>query len=504
MNPRVSRFAFAALGLAVLMGGAGLIWRVIHPLHIPLTPVVLKGLAPVARTDTPVVFPHPRVMTLPNGLRVFVLEDHRLPTVEYRLSLRAGTVFESLPGAASLTASMMTEGTQTRSEPALAEATEQWGARLAVNADQEHCVVHLIGPSDAALSLLEILSDVTLHPAFAENRLERVKFQKAALGSQLNNSGRVTERVSGRLFYGNTPYAVLPATAEDYAALNQQDVIAFYERCYQPAGAVLGIVGDVQAGEVLPRVRHLFASWQPSPLPSPLPPADFAPKISRHVALVNWRDNTDTYLTFQCAAVARRDPDYIPFLVTNQLLGGYSSGRLFQTLREANGYTYGASSWLTTPSWPGLWSAETTVRAEDTQDAVRTVDDELKHLRDDLVPDEELERAQGSLIGNLALTRERPGSLLYSFSEIFEYNLPADYWQTYPARIQAVTPQDVRRIARKYLTEERVQIIAIGSAAKIEGDFRGEGSVDSYDDKGDPEKEKHHSLLQLPAWLQPR
>ena len=500
MKSRLPRFALAAFAAVVLTGGVFL-WRRAHPAHVPLIPVVLKGLAPVAMTDVPVVFPHPRTATLPNGLRVFVLEDHRLPTVEYRLSLRAGTVFEPLPGVADLTASMMTEGTQSRSELALAEATEQWGARLTVNADEERCALHVSGPSEASPALLEVLSDALLHPAFAPDRLERVKFQKTALDSQLNNSGRATDRVSGRLFYGTSPYAVLPATAGDYATLTQQDVIAFYERCYRPNGAVLGIAGDVRADAVLAQARHLFASWQPSPHITPLPPAHFALKISRHVALVDWHDNTDTHLTFQCAAVSRRDPDYIPFLVTNHLLGGYSSGRLFQNLREANGYTYGASSWLTTPSWPGLWGAATTVPADNTQDAVRVVDEELRRLRDGLVPDEELTRAKRSLIGNLALTQERPGNLLYSLSELFEYNLPPDYWQTYPARIQAVTAQDVQRIARTYLTEARVQIIAIGPAAKIEGGLRREGPVDLYDAAGFPQKEKNHSRLRLPAWL---
>lgn len=504
MKRPVRRAALIALAGLVLLVVAGLIWRATHSVHVPLTPVVLKGLAPVARTMLPLAYPHPRIAALPNGLRVFILEDHRLPTVEYRLSLRAGTVFETLPGAADLTASMLTEGTQTRSELALAEATEQWGALLSVNADDEHCVIHVTGPAEAASPLLEILSDVALHPAFAEDQLERVKFQKTALNSQLNDSGRVLDRVSGPLFYGNTPYAALPATSEDYAALNQQDVIAFYERCYRPNGAVLGIIGDVQAGDMLARVQHVFASWQPSSVTPPLPPARFMPKASRHVALIDWRYATHAILTFQSLAVSRDDPDYIPFVVTNRLLGGYSAGRLFQNLRESHGYAYRASSWLTSPAWPGLWNAGTRVPIEDTQDAVHVVDEELRRLRDTPIPDEELGRAKRSLIGNLALTRERPASLLSSYSDLFEHHLPSDYWQTYPARIQAVTPQDVQRIARKYLTEEHVQIIAIGPTAKIEGDLRGEGPVDSYDSKGYPQIAKHHSLLQFPAWLRPQ
>jgi len=499
MKPFPQRLAVSGLVCAVVLGGYGL-WRAAHPLHRPLQAVVLKGLAPVAPASAPKPFPQPSVVTLPNGLRVFVLEDHRLPTVECRLALRAGPVFEMLPGTASLTAALITEGTQTRSELALAQATEQWGARLTVQAENEHCVLRLAGPSEAAPALLDVLGDVVLHPAFAENRLARVRFQQAALDSQQVNSTSVAGRVSGRLFYGDTPYALPAATARDYDALGRQDVIAFYERLYRPNGAVLGIVGDVRAADILPRVRRLFAPWPPAPVTPPLPVAPFIAPNARRVALVDWRYGADTFLTFQSLIVGRGDPDYVPLAVANQLLGGYSSGRLFQNLRESNGYTYGASSWLAAASWPGLWSAGTSVPYEDTQDAVRAVNEELRRLREEPVPGEELARAKRSLIGGFALTRDRPGDLLGRLMDVYEYGLPPDYWQAYPARVQAVTARDIQRIARKYLAADHVQIIAIGPAAKIEGDLRSEGPIDRYDERGYPLSAKHHAGLRLSTW----
>ncbi len=482
------------------MGSGYGLWRAAHPVHHPLPALVLKGLAPVAAASAPKPFPQPRVVTLPNGLHVFVLEDHRLPTVECRLALRAGSVFETLPGAASLTAAMMTEGTETRSELALAEATEQQGARLTVQAENERCVVRVVGPSQAAPALLDVLGDVVLHPAFAQDRLERVRFQKTALDSQTIGSVSATSRVSGRLFYGDTPYALPAATAQDYHALNRQDVIAFYERFYRPNGAVLGIVGDVRADDVLARVLRLFAPWPAASITPPLPVAPFVAPAVRRVALVDWQYSSDTLLTFQSLAVGRGDPNFIPLTVANQVLGGYSSGRLFQDLRESNGYTYGASSWLAAASWPGLWNAGASVPYEDTGDAVRAVDEELRRLREEPVPDEELARAKRSLIGGLALTRDRPGDLLGHLMDVYEYGLPPDYWQTYPARVQAVSARDVQRVARKYLAAERVQIIALGPAAKIEGDLRPEGPVDRYDERGYPVAEKRRAGLRLPNW----
>ena len=497
--PRL-RPALLALASAVVLGGGYGLWRATHPVHHPIPALVLKGQAPVAPASAPKPFPQPRVVTLPNGLCIFVLEDHRLPTVECRLALRAGSVFETLPGAASLTADMMTEGTETRNELALAEATEQQGARLTVQAENERCVVRFVGPSEAAPVLLDVLGDIVLHPAFAEDRLERVRFQKTALDSQMTGSVSATSRVSGRLFYGDTPYALPAATAKDYHALGRQDVIAFYERFYRPNGAVLGIVGDVRADDVLAHVRHLFASWPAVPGTPPLPVAPFVAPAARRVALVDWRYASDTLLTFQSLVVGRGDPDFIPLTVTNQILGGYSSGRLFQNLRESNGYTYGASSWLAVASWPGLWNASTSVPYEDTRDAVRAVDEELRRLREEPVPDEELARAKRSLIGGFALTRDRPGDLLGHLMDVYEYGLPPDYWQAYPTHIQAVSAQDVQRVARKYLAAERIQIIALGPAAKIEGDLRPEGPVDRYNERGYPMAEKRRTGLHLPSW----
>ena len=500
MKPSSLRLALPALVSTVVLGGLLGLWRVLHPPHRPLQAVVLKGQAPLSPASAPRPFPKPRVIVLPNGLRVFVLEDHRLPTVECRLSLRAGSVFETLPGAASLTAALMTEGTETRSAPALAQATEQWGARLTAQAGNERCVLRVVGPSEAATALLDVLGDVALHPAFMEGRLEHVRFQQAALDSQQTNSATVTSRVSGRLFYGDTPYALPAATPKDYEALTRQDVIAFYERFYRPNGAVLGIVGDVRASDILPRVQRLFAFWPAAPVTPALPLAPFVTPSAHSVALVDWPYSADTFLTFQSLIVGRGDPDFIPLTVTNQILGGSSSGRLFQDLRESNGYTYGASSWLVAASWPGLWNAGASVPYEDTRDAVRAVDGELRRLCREPVPDAELARAKRSLIGSFALTQSRHSTLLGDLMDVYEYGLPMDYWQTYPAHVQAVTGRDIQRIARKYLAADRVQIIALGPASKIEGDLRPEGRVDRYDRRGYPAAEKHRPQLRLPAW----
>ncbi len=501
MNPRLRRYVLLVLALLLVGVGAFFAWRWTHPAPVGLQAVVRKGLAPVAPDTPSTPFPQPVVVTLSNGLHVFVIEDHRLPTIECRLTVRAGRVFEPLPGLATLTAALMTEGTQSRNEFALAQATEQQGATLTAWADDERAVLRLSGPAESAPLLLSLLSDVVQHPAFAPNSLAQVKFRKTAWNEQQTNASRVRDRISGRLFYGDTPYAALPPTADDFQALTQQDVIAFYTDFYRPNGASLGIIGDVHSADIQAQIARQFSSWSAAALTPPLPVARFVPKTSSRVSLADWQYNTDTILTFQCLAVSRSDPDYVPFLVTNQILGGYSCGRLFNNLRESQGYTYSASSWITAPSWSGLWTAAATVPDEDTEATVALVLAELRRLRQEPVPVEELARAKRSLIGSDALLREEPNDLLYLTSEPLEYHLPPSYWQTYPARVQAVTAADVQRVAQKYLADTQLQIIAIGPRARIERALRRYGPVDNFDDKGYPVHDHHTDASPLPAWL---
>ena len=162
----------------------------------------------------------------------------------------------------------------------------------------------------------------------------------------------------------------------------------------------------------------------------------------------------------------RTDPDYIPLVVANRILGGGSSGRLFQNIREQKGYTYGAYSSLSAPRWPGIWGASASVRTPVTEPAAAEFFKEFARLQDEPVPDEELERAKRSIIGSFALTLENPQGVLARTMDLVENGLPLDYWDTYPAKIQAVTAEDVQRVARKYLGKNRSSSSPSASAAR--------------------------------------
>lgn len=454
---------------------------------------VLKGKAPVAQQLLKVKLPRPLEANLPNGLKILVLEDHRYPTVRYSLTLKAGSFFSTKPGVAELTASMLTEGTETRTYEQITVPLEEKAASINASAGQERVTITASGTSDQREGLLDLLADVVLHPTFPADRLEQLRSGRGGFGGF--GGGRrggggpggpggpgggptaMAAQRAEKLFYGDTPYARAPATMAQRRALGVDDLKAYYEKFYRPNGAVLAVTGDVNAKSVVSTCSQLFADWKPGSQEVQLPTGNVPAKTETHIYLLDRPGSTQTYLLFGNVAVSRTDPDYIPLVVANRVLGGGSSARLFQNLREDKGYTYGAYSTLTALKWPGLWQATASVRTPVTEAAVREFFVEFKRIQDKLVPDEELARAKRALIGGFARTLESADGTLGRTLERIEYGLPSDYWETYAAKIEAVTPQDIQRVAKKYLGEKRIQLIAVGERAQIEEGLKKYGPV---------------------------
>lgn len=475
------------IGLIVLALALAVLWgyrpgeRVYN-----LTPVILKNRAPVSAAPLHIVQPSPRVFTLSNGLRVFILEDHRLPYVRLTLTLPAGSLVEAKPALADMTASMLLEGAGARSEAQVAEFKDRYALTLTAWATPATTQLYGGALSEHADRLLALLSDVALRPAFASDRLARLQYRKCTeLDSERSGSDFVNLRIGDRLFYGGTPLGRNAWTPAEINALTPLDLAAFHRRWYRPNGAVLGVVGDVQTAAFLRRVGAAFAGWAPQPGPSDLPPCPLAAPPPAGAHLVDWPNGTDAILSFQVRTVARTSPDYLPLLVANRVLGGVSSARLSDTLRERQGLTYGASSTLADERWPNVWRADVIVAVPQAGAAVATVRRELARLQDEPVPADELERAKRGLIGSFAVATDGPGTVAAREVSLLRDGLAPDYWAAYPRNVAAVTSDDVRRVARKYLAG-RVQVIAIGPKAKLAPVLSGDGPIELLDETGSP------------------
>ncbi|MGA3027680.1 MAG: pitrilysin family protein [Bryobacteraceae bacterium] len=438
---------------------------------IPLSKVERKNKAPVSNEVLHVSLPKPVELTRPDGLRVLVLENHRLPTVYARLTiLGAGAVFEpaETPGLASFTAQMLNQGTASRSSRQIAEEVEGMGASISAVAPfgSSTTVITASGLSETFPQLLALAADIVLHPAFPESELARLKLRQKAQLMQMRAQPRfLANEVFNKAVYGSHPAAVVAPTVASIDAMTPELLRQWHDQRYVPQNAILGIAGDVTVDQVRDALGTL-PEWNRTDLATPQPPPAKAAEVKK-VRLVDRPNSVQTTLMLGNIAVKRTDPDYIPLVVMDRIVGGSPAARLFLNLRENKGYTYNPFSSLNATLFAGPWSAFADVRTPVTEGAMTEFLNEIRRIRDEKVPAAELDEAKHALVASFALSLENPSELLDRATVLRIYNLPAGYWDAYPAKIAAVTAGDVQRVAQKYLNPDSLQVVAVGDAAKI-------------------------------------
>jgi zinc protease len=448
-----------------------------------------KNRAPVSKDILRVKLPRATEMTLSNGLTVLVIEDHRLPLVSLQYNISAaGPIFEpaNLPGLASATAQMLREGTKTRNSVQIAEEIAQLGASVSASSSfgSSATVISASGLSDNFEKWFTITNDLLLNPSFPAEELNRFKSRlKPQIAQQRTSSSFLSNEMFSRTVYGNHPASIVSPTIESIDALTPEILAKWHREHYAPQNAILGFIGDVRATELKPKLEKWLAEWKKSDLKEVLPPNP-RPVSSSRVILVNRPNSVQTRIMLGNISIDRRDPDYVPLTVTNQVIGGGAAARLFLNLREQKGYTYGVYSSFSALKYPGPWRAYGDVRTEVTGPAMDEFFREIQRIRDEIVPESELGDAKRSLVASFALSLEDPEQLLgYAIIQKI-YGFPADYWDAYPAKIMAVTPVDVQNAARKYINPANIQIVAVGDVSKIKGPMGKYGQVEIYDAEG--------------------
>jgi len=237
--------------------------------------------------------------------------------------------------------------------------------------------------------------------------------------------------------------------------------------------------------ELMPKLQKAFGDWQKADVPAMnIPPAPA--QSASAIALIDRPGSVQTVLTLGTLGIERTSPDYFAVLLADRVLGGGPSGRLFLNLREDKGYTYGAYSNFGGSKYRGTWVSSSEVRTEVTEGAMKEFRYELSRLRTDKVPAEELENAKRAIIGSFALSLEQPNALLQNIITQKIYNLPADYWDTYPQKVSAITEEDVQRAAQKYIDMDHLQVVAVGDASKTRDILAKYGTVRVFDADGKP------------------
>lgn len=477
----------AAAGLAATIGAMS---PLAQEQQAPSTKgMVVKGKAPVNETVLQVKLPRPQEADLPNGLHLIVLEDHRAPLVTFQLLVRgAGGYFDpaDMPGLANFTAALMREGTAKRTSQQISEELERMAATLTISAGMSATEASVNGSTLAENfpKLIEIAADVLLNPSFADKELALYKQRTGAqLVQQRSQPGFLAAERFARVVYGNHPGGRVAPTPEALKSVTREQLSEFHKAHYVPDFAALAVAGDTTMADVRKLVDANLAAWKKAGVPEPSasePPSPEAPRV----VLVSRPNSVQTNLVVGTPGISRTSPDYDVLQVMNKIIGGGPTGRLFMHLREEKGYTYGAYSNLTATSYRGDWQASTQVRTEVTDPALRDLLAELTTMKDQAVPEKDLQIAKRSMVASFALSLESPQQMLGYYTTRWLYRLPADYWDKYPERVMAVTPAQVQAASQKYLDAKRVQIVAVGDASKTRDDLAKYGALEVYDTEG--------------------
>ena len=422
-------------------------------------------------------FPAYQIRTLPNGLQVVAVSHHEQPAVSLRLLIRAGGSQDpaNKPGVAYVAASLLDQGTTTKNAEQIASTIDSIGGAIGAGAGSDITFINAAVMKDSLGLALDLVSDLARHPAFAPEEIDRQRQQiLSGLKVSYDDPDYLAGVVFDRLVFGFHPYGQPDSgTPESIAAVTRDDLLAFHKRWFGANNAILAIVGDVTSEEAFSGAERAFGSWERVALPSVK--AEEPPPPTRRVVVVDRPAAAQTEIRVGNVALPRRHPDYLALDIAMKILGGEGGNRLHRVLRSERGLTYGASADLNALKEAGDIVAETDTRSEKTAEALRLIVEEIVRLQQRRVQQHELSDAQEYLTGSFPLTVETPSAIALQVLNAVFYGLDLNELQTYRERVNAVTVDDIQRVAQLYLHPDKLSIVLVGDASVFAKDLAGVG-----------------------------
>ncbi len=414
--------------------------------------------------------PEPSAFTLANGLKVYLSESHTLPVFTASLVTLAGAEGDSpaRPGVAGFTAAMLPQGTANHSATEIANLSDEIGATLVSTATTDSAHVGISALTNATAPAVELLADLIQHPGFTAEETDRLRKARAtSLLQDTDQPLRLAALAELRALYGaDNPYGYnLLGTESSLAAITPSDLEGFWKAHYGPSDTALILAGDLTTADAHTLAETYFGKWASSATATQPPPAP--PAVTRKVILIDQPGAPQTALIATGIGVPRSNPDYMSLQVVNTMLGGLFSSRINMNLREVHGYTYGAGSRFDYRRGAGPFIARSSVRTDVTAPALHELVGELERIRTQPLTADELKRSKDDLMQALPGDFETADDVAAQLGQLFLYNLPLDYYRTYPLSISAVTAEQAAAAADKYIHPEQMVLIGVGDVAKI-------------------------------------
>ncbi|MEJ7831074.1 MAG: pitrilysin family protein, partial [Segetibacter sp.] len=422
----------------------------------------------------------PATYTLANGLKVFVVQNTKLPRVNASLTIDLeGIVEGDKAGLTSMGGDLLRRGTTTMNKAKLDEEIDFLGANISTS-----------GTGVAASSLktnfskvIGLMSDIVLRPSFPAAELEKIRRQElSGLQAAKDDPSAISRNVINRLTYGKDhPYGDIE-TEQTLNNVKLEDIKNYFSTYWKPNNSYLVFVGDIIPAEAKLLAEKNFGTWQKGVVPKdtykqPQPPS------KTYVAIVDRPASVQSLITFVTPVQLKHgSPEAIPSSVMNSILGGNTfTARLLGNLREKHGFTYGANSSLRSDRLVSAFTASASVRNEKTDSAVGEFLNEFNRIRTEALQDDEVFQMKNYLSGGFARSLENPGTIANFALNIAQYNLPATYYQDYLKNLDNVSPQSVHEMANKFVLPNQMHIVIVGNAKQIAPGLEKYGEIKYFD-----------------------
>jgi predicted Zn-dependent peptidase len=414
---------------------------------------------------------------LNNGATLIVSERHSLPLISFSITFVGGANQfepENKRGVASMTASMMTEGTATKTGDQLSDALQLLGTNVGGGIGGEEGSVNFVSTSQNFEPTLALLADMMLNSTFPAEALERLRGRTLVNLTQAKDQPNVVgSQVFARVLYGAAhPYGQRP-TETSIKAITRDDVIAFQKAYFQPGRAIITVVGDTTAAKAKAAIEKGLAAW----VKAGDKPSFNYPKLPElqpaKIYLVDKPGAAQSVVNIGLPGPPRSTPDYFALQVLNTILGGQFQSRLNANIREQKGYSYGVNSGFGFGKGPGAFRAGGAIFSDKTDAALIEFMKELKGVEGDRpITDEELKTAKDNLIQGLPARFASVTAISASITLLLVQGLPEDYYQNYAKNVSAVTKEDLLRVAKQYIDLSHLAIVIVGDRSKVEASLK--------------------------------
>ena len=461
MHMKLKAFAIAASFVAAGSIGAQ------TPKEMPPEP------GPLRKFDVPPI----QTATLPNGIKIALIEKHSLPVVSGRIQIDAGAVREpaNKSGVAVLTGNLLSEGTREMTGAEIADKMAMLGAQFGTGGSFGSANASVTSLSSVFADAFAIAAKTVTNPRFDSTDFARVRANSIANFEQaMSSPSGVAARIfSSAVYDSTTPYSRLSGgTRKTLEALTRDDVIAWHRSSYSPRNTTVMLVGDITMSAARALVEKAFGGWSAAAPTFPSLANRIRTVPGTRVILVDRPGSVQSSITVGQGTVGWESKDYFPIVATSQILGGGFGSRANMNLREKHGWSYGAFANFNPLAGAGTFSISSEVRTNATDSAIAEAVKEYKRIAAEPVPVDEARDQINNVVASFPSSVQTVQGLMGRLANVVTYGLPSDFYATYRERLAAVTPTEVSRVGRSILTPNAITVVAVGDLKTIEAPIK--------------------------------